>query len=751
MTTSVDIDAVAQVLHNTANMTALQVAVELVRAGLPVVPTAPRQKGPLFAREHTGSCDVCRAAGFRPLPDQGETMSVDRLVNVYTAHPDAGVGVRGAGRLVFGDGDFPDAAALKAARKGIGYGQPNGVGEPCEAHTPGGQYRRRWVHYLTDGQPVPGGGDKAHGVSWYSTVGYVVVHGVHPVTGERYAPFHGDLTPLPNSVASQLRHTDRSNSEPSAPARSAEVEHFMRTHVDNDCPVVLVDIRQRVGTAQPGARHDTAKNLLVLGFRHAVAGLVSAADVRAAVRDGLKTAGWDAERFGTEYASLEAWAVGVVKDADPTATREQLGIASLSALEQHYRPDDSDNYDEPHDGTVGDDYERGSLDTDLTPGRSALTFKQLPDPYVVPAMHWLARGLWALDTHGELAGPQKALKTYLALLLAVGAAGGVPVLGHWAVERPHRVLLFVGEGGEGLFLRRLARLCEAHGVTPHMIREHLRYTVQTASLQSPTFTKGLQEQLDDFAPSLVLIDPYYSFAPPLVDGRNLYQQGSALDSVGQLVRSHGAGLLFTNHFNQTGTGVGLQRITMAGHAEWCDSWLLVNHREKPDVDRGRFRLSLDVGSRQWGGGTFDVDFDIGRYDIDTDEHVGQLRFRVQRETAAAADDTDRRKVDEAKLSLIRVWNQRRGPNRGKPWTKTEWLDATVGVGKQYQRAAFAELLDAGRIICTTGTRQNTRGSARTVELFALSDTPTPAVLTASESGADELPRRTASDTLWVVR
>ena len=49
---------------------------------------------------------------------------------------------------------------------------------------------------------------------------------------------------------------------------------------------------------------------------------------------------------------------------------------------------------------------------------------------------------------------------------------------------------------------------------------------------------------------------------------------------------HGATLLINNHFNQTGTGSGLQRITMAGHAEWCRLVAARRHREPPDVAGG---------------------------------------------------------------------------------------------------------------------------------------------------------------------
>ena len=91
-----------------------------------------------------------------------------------------------------------------------------------------------------------------------------------------------------------------------------------------------------------------------------------------------------------------------------------------------------------------------------------------------------------------------------------------------------------------------------------------------------------------------------------------------------------ATLLINDHFNKTGTGTDLGRISQAGMGEWADSWLLLSHRADPDVAAGDFRLQLDVGSRQWGGRTFDLDMSVGEYDHDTGEHVGSFAYTVAR-------------------------------------------------------------------------------------------------------------------------
>ena len=80
----------------------------------------------------------------------------------------------------------------------------------------------------------------------------------------------------------------------------------------------------------------------------------------------------------------------------------------------------------------------------------------------------------------------------------------------------------------------------------------------------------------------------------------------------------------------------LKRITMAGSGEWADSWLLLAHREPPEVDAGSLKLTLEVGSRQWGGTTWDLDLEIGRFDEDTGTHDGEITWDIQRASGDSA-------------------------------------------------------------------------------------------------------------------
>ena len=137
---------------------------------------------------------------------------------------------------------------------------------------------------------------------------------------------------------------------------------------------------------------------------------------------------------------------------------------------------------------------------------------------------------------------------------------------------------------------------------------------------------------------------------------------------------------------------------------------LLAHREDPDVDAGLFRLKLDIGSRQWGGTTWDLDLDIGRFDEDTGQHDGEISWDISRgSTSSAPAGRANAKHLQMKMTITEVVSD-------CPWqlTKTE---VRVRVGGTY-KAFDAALLGAGgqrRIPPTTrsaGTRPESPKPAR---------------------------------------
>lgn len=321
---------------------------------------------------------------------------------------------------------------------------------------------------------------------------------------------------------------------------------------------------------------------------------------------------------------------------------------------------------------------------------------------------WLARRLLVVPTYGQIAGEMKTLKTYINLMVALGVASGRTILDTFPVVTPGPVLMYVGEGGRAPITRRLERVAKAMGVELDNCPIHATFDV--APVLSSVFAESLRRDLEQVRPALMSLDPLYAYHGAETRAADLHAEGGLLSSLSAPCIEAGASLLVVNHFNQTGTGGGLKRITMAGSGEWSDSWILLSHRETPKVEEGSFRLLMEVGSRQWGGMSWDVDLEVGRFDADTGEYDGDIAWEVRRHHAGDGEAGGDR-AEEMILDVL----------RDHPWelTKTQVMEK-VGGNKNERWAAFERLERAKRVQFEALSRPE-GGATRTRELWATSD------------------------------
>lgn len=331
---------------------------------------------------------------------------------------------------------------------------------------------------------------------------------------------------------------------------------------------------------------------------------------------------------------------------------------------------------------------------------------------------WLARGLLCQPTYGMLGGPRKTLKTYLLLFMGLGVAAGESIFGQFDVAEPGTVVYYVGEGGRIPMTRRLERVAEAIGYNLKDLPLFLHF--ETEPMNSPVFQETLRRDLEELRPAAVIIDPFYAFHGTEVKAADLHQEGALLSSVSTPCAEAGASLLLGNHFNKTGTGNGLDRITQAGGQEWSDTWMLVSHRSDPDLDNGHFQLLLDIGSRQWGGAMWDLELHIGRFDNDTGEFDGPITWEIGRHaqvpTEALADTI---------LDIL----------ADMPWafTKTQ-VRERAGAKIQRFNTTWDELRTGGRIVTERIERAEGGSSTHKRDLWAPAGTPRPDAVIAPTPG-----------------
>lgn len=345
---------------------------------------------------------------------------------------------------------------------------------------------------------------------------------------------------------------------------------------------------------------------------------------------------------------------------------------------------------------------------------------------------WLISGLLAEPTYGQIAGEMKTLKTDISGFIQVGLAAGIPIFDRFHPGHARTVLSYVGEGGRIPYTRRLRRIAAAMGVRLQDIP--LEFSFDVAPVTSLVFQESLARDLAELGPALVCLDPLYAYHGDKTKASDLHAEGGLLNAVSKPCGDAGASLAIVNHYNQTGSGNGLKRITMAGSGEWADSWILLAHREDPAVDAGQFHLTMQIGSRQWGGTIWDLDLNIGHFDEDTGCHDGDITWDLRRSAGGPSGKpaTESPKAAACRLAILEVLADR-------PWklTKTE-IQERVGGNRTTFAMALASLVDDCRIRHDQVTRDE-GGTVKKRPLWGLIDNP------GQLGTADVAPPRTTED------
>jgi hypothetical protein len=304
---------------------------------------------------------------------------------------------------------------------------------------------------------------------------------------------------------------------------------------------------------------------------------------------------------------------------------------------------------------------------------------------------WLVKGLLVDPTYGQIGGELKTLKSVIASFVTVAIAAGEPLFGHFDVATARPVVAYVGEGGRKPYKRRLRRIAQAMGVKLDDLP--LFPVFDVAPIQSDIFRETLSRDLRDVEPGLVTLDPLYMYHGTATRATDLHQEGALLGVLSRPCIEAGVSVQIVNHFNQTGYGVNLKRITMAGSGEWADSWMLLAHRVDPDVEQGAFKLLLEVGSRQWGGSSWALDLTLGRFDTELGEHEGDIAWEIRRRAIGADQSVDR----------VLAW----AATRPFQLTKEE-LAAGAGGKRARIRDLIDTLVDTGRLTMVHGSRVDSR-------------------------------------------
>jgi hypothetical protein len=245
---------------------------------------------------------------------------------------------------------------------------------------------------------------------------------------------------------------------------------------------------------------------------------------------------------------------------------------------------------------------------------------------------WLVEGIWPRDAYGVFAAEDKAGKTWAILDLALSVAAGVPWLGQFPCPPSGRVLVFLGEGGERAMVRRLRAIAAHKGVDLAELGEAglVRLCFRVPRLTSGEELATIERELADRPAALVVIDPLYLAVGHGATGANLYAMGAVLSAIQVVCQAAGAALVVVTHWNKTGEGTGVQRISGVGPGAWgrvLASAGVTHRATSPDRTTSTVVLAVELR----GGEIADQHFRVRRQVASSDpaDLAAPLRYSVE--------------------------------------------------------------------------------------------------------------------------
>jgi len=473
----------------------------------------------------------------------------------------------------------------------------------------------------------------------------------------------GVVPPLPPALADKLVDATPENVQLCAPA---DVEEFFVACNDQTHKQALRGPLKKLQAAEVGTRYPSARDALCWAFREAYAGAYPARKAHDELSEIYRqkfegVPGRTPPR--DEWPSLVRMAVSAALASDPSKQ-----IAKL---------------------------DRDKAKT-ARPVLKFMSARELAAP--VTPVEFYCNGAVVSDSYGPNAGPKKSLKTHLNHALAISLTSGLPLFGHpeFKVPKPVPVLYIVGEGGEKPIRRQLQRMARAYGVD---LRDMpLLAAFGSADINSEDFMEAVRAGLDKIQPAVVLLESFYNFHPTEVDTKVLHQRGRLITEYFEGIRNECAGAtpLLTDHFRSTNTSktLDLDTIAMAGQAESADSWLLTMHRQEPDVPAGEFHMRTQFGGRQWGNRDWDIDWSLGKFDIELGEHIGDISWRV---SPSESVKEERKRVTGADIEEELLEYISANPREKTKEQAVKDIVQALGVTDKRVRDAFDKLADGSQI------------------------------------------------------
>jgi hypothetical protein len=260
------------------------------------------------------------------------------------------------------------------------------------------------------------------------------------------------------------------------------------------------------------------------------------------------------------------------------------------------------------------------------------------DDYLVP--HILAAG-----QPGGIYASFKAMKTSIAVDLALSLPMGSRFLGHFPIPQPAAAAVMSGESGLKNLQSLARRICLSKGWSLSSVKD-FHITPVLPRLDDPACMAQIRRKIKAAGIKLLVVDPAYLCMDIGDDANNLFLVGKFLKPVAEICAETGCTILIVHHNKRNipdkSAPAELNDIAWSGFAEFSAQWILLSRRTPFDPETGSHSLWMNVGGRDGHAGLYGVDITEGRQ---CDQGGRRWEVVVKPASEARASTVDARQLE----------------------------------------------------------------------------------------------------------
>jgi hypothetical protein len=322
------------------------------------------------------------------------------------------------------------------------------------------------------------------------------------------------------------------------------------------------------------------------------------------------------------------------------------------------------------------------------------------------------------DQPGVIAGPSKAMKTSIAVDMAVSLASASPFLGEFHVPIACNVAVVSGESGRATLKETALRVIAAKGLEPEVVFSRLQWCFELPQFLDVEGVQQFAQRLTKLKSEIVFIDPTYLSIGVEIDHANLFKMGAAYRGFADILLKAGVTPILLHHANRLlklGERMELTHLAYAGLEQFARQWLFINRRTTYRGD-GNHDLLMSAGGSAGHGGQWGVEIEEGTVDAEFRGRVWNVNVMTEAEAVVAGIDRknadrqerERNKPLKDESSLLSAIDNATASNR--PCTKAYVREQCSRLKGELLTSTADRLIQSGMIepyeVVVTGGHNN---------------------------------------------